>query len=383
MDVAPRCVGEDRVGPAAEAGRLAAVSGMYQAHFIADLQHWKDLVERRRSEAGVTAMTVGQLRRWLDGADTPAERRGLTPEIADLLILLVAAATNRVVLSAGQPVARPEIGKLRDDWELKPQDLPTPEAWRTALERARDMGILPTSTLLSAASVADLGRRIHDRLGTDAAQGVRDLVPRLEGACARFELGTDGDRLRTATAAVELVDGLRRRPDNAPEVLAACTVATTAAALATSIIQAQAVAEELSRTNWELIRSATDVAGPWAVDGKALRDRLVEALTADELAVGLVARLRQATTAATDLVRRVMDRPPPPTSPPPVTTPPVTTPPLSTPPEPTAAPDDGSRPGQLTREAAEEDLRELEDRLRRESHLALTWEIRELADGDS
>src|SRR5205823_4143110 len=122
-------------------------------------------------------------------------------------------ATDRALVSAGQPVGKPEIGRLRDDWELRAQDLPSPTVWEDALRRAGDMGVLATSTLLSGTAVADLGQRLHDQLVADRTQAVRDLVPRLEAAYAHMVLSRDGDRLRTAKAALLLVEDLRRRPE--------------------------------------------------------------------------------------------------------------------------------------------------------------------------
>jgi hypothetical protein len=326
---------------------------MYQAHFIADLESWKDLVERRRAEAAGTTMTVGQVRRWLDGADSPTERRGLTREVGDLVILLVAAATNRVLLDAGQPVAKPEIGRVRDEWELRAQELPSAEAWQEALRRAADMGVVPTSKMLSATTVADLGQRIHNGIVADRAQAVRDLVPRIEAAQARLGITDPGNRLRTARAAVALVEGLLRRPDHAPEVLAACEVPTTAAALGTSIAQASAVAEELQRMNWELVRAAAELDVPWSADAQALRERLTEGLLADELAVPLVRRLREATAASTDLLARAAD--------------------VAKPRPTDRQPKEG--PPKFDRTMAEEQLTEIRARLRSEAGLDLTWQI--------
>ncbi len=328
---------------------------MYQAHFVADLEGWKDLVERRRAEAAATTMTVGQVRRWLDGADTPSDRRGLTREIADLVILLVAAATDRALLDGGRPVGKPEIGRVHDDWELRAQELPSPEMWQEALRRAADMGVMATSTFLSATTVADLGERIHSGVVADRAQAVRDLVPRIREAWARLGLGDEGDRLRTAEAASKLVGELHRRPDHASEVLAACEVPTTAAAIGTSIAQARVVADELQRMNWDLIRHIDELDPPWKADADAVRERLAESLAADELAVHLVGRLRDAATAATDLLARAATRP-------------------AIPQRPTRMP---PSPAGFDRPAAEEQLREIRRRLRAEAHLDLTWQITE------
>jgi hypothetical protein len=328
---------------------------MYQAHFVADLEGWKDLVERRRAEAAATTMTVGQVRRWLDGADKPSDRRGLTREVADLVILLVAAATNRALLDSGRPVGNPEISRVNDGWELRAQELPSPEVWQEALRRAADVGVVATSRLRSATTVADLGEQIHSRVVADRDQAVRDLVPRLQAAWARLGMDEQGDRLRTAKAAAVLVGELRRRPDHAPEVLAGCEIPTTAAALGTSIAQARAVADELQRMNWELIRHLDGLDDRWRADVDDVRARLAEGLAADELAVHLVDRLQGAATAATDLLARAATQtatPPPPLPPP-------------------------AEPSRFDRTAAEEQLREIRRRLRAEAHLDLTWQITE------
>jgi hypothetical protein len=340
---------------------------MYQAHFIADLGRWTDLVERRRVESSVATITVGHVRRWLDGADTPTERRGLSAEVADLVILLVAAATDRAVVAAGQAVGRPEIGRLRDDWELRAQDLPGPIVWEEALRRAADMGVIATSGLLSAAAVADLTQKLHSELVGERTQEVRDLVPRLEAAFARLGLDLDCDRFRTAQAAAELVERLRRQPDQAADVLASTDLPTTAAALGTSVAQAVAVSDELHRMNWDLLRAVTELDDRWKADAEAIVGRLGEALAADELVIDLVPRLRDADRAATDLLARASRQSAPVLVPGPV---------------PAPSPG-GTAQGQFDQAAAEPQLEEIRRRLRSEAKLELTWQFKDLPDAES
>lgn len=353
------------------------VGTMYQAHFVADLGRWRDLIDRRRAEAGVSTITVGQVRRWLDGADTPTERRGLTQEVADLLILLYAAATDRALVSAGQPVGKPEIGRLRDDWELRAQELPSEAVWQEALQRANHMGIVATSSLLSATAVADFGQRVHGQLVADRVQAVRDLVPRLEAAYAHLGVGRDADRMRTAKAALHLVEELARRPEQAADALAAADIPTTAAALGTSIAQAAAVSSELDRMNWDLVRSATALTGEFAGDAAALTDRLSQALQADELATPLVDRLRDSVQAATDLLTRAAREP--------RATPAAAAPSATSTSElaPAPQPADATEPAaSFDRKVAEARLQEIRERLRAEARLDLIWEIKELPDAD-
>jgi len=358
---------------------LARVAGplgvgtMYQSHFVADLGRWSDLVGRASAAAGASAVTVGQLRRWLDGAESPSERRGLTPEVADLVIILVAEATGQALVAAGRPVARPEIGRVRDDWELRAQELPDEAVWNTALVRAEAMGVVATSRLRSATAVVDLAGRLGERLLAESP-AVRDLVAQLEAAAARLGVDADADRLRTARAARELVDEMRRRPERAAEVLAAAVVPTTTAALGTSIATAAALAAELGRANWSLLGAAANLADPWQSQGLAVATRLSAAVAADELVVALGPRLDDAGRAATDLLARASHAAAP-AGPPPAAAPiagePAAATALPIPPPPRPA-------GTLDRTAAEAELTRLADRLRVEAGLDLRWSIEEL-----
>ncbi|MGH3263081.1 MAG: hypothetical protein ACRDNS_13910, partial [Trebonia sp.] len=281
---------------------------MYQAHFVADLSQWTDLTRRRQSESGTTTLTVAAVRRWLDAPDIPAERRGLLDEDADLVILAVAAQLNWAVRNAGAPVTRPEIGRLAGDWQLTPQDLPSADAWAEARSRAQDVGIVAAATLRSATSVADLGQRLVAELTSDV-QAVRDLVPRLDAAAARLGIGTDGPRFATAKAAVSLVEALRRDPDRAVETLATATMPSSMSALGTSIRQAAAVVRKLDDLNWNLVKTAIELPGEGATAGRIIREGLIEAMQAEELAIGLASRLDAAERVSTEAVTHAAVQP--------------------------------------------------------------------------
>jgi len=163
------------------AGPLA-LGAMYQAHFVADLGRWVDLVERRRVEAGATTVTVGQARRWLDGADTPAERRGLTPEVADLVILCVAAATDRA-LRLQEQRAEVTVVELRDLAHDITDHLLTgfaPPALEEAIRAVTEADAVIAVTPVFSASYSGLFKSFFDVLDTDALAG----TPVLLGATA-------------------------------------------------------------------------------------------------------------------------------------------------------------------------------------------------------
>ena len=135
--------------------------------------------------------------------------------------------------------------------------------------------------------------------------------------------------------------------------------------------------EALEETNWDLLRAAIDLSG---TNAASIRDRLVEALATDELAVGLVGRLRDATAAATQLLATAAAK----SDQPPLQNPATGQlgggePPVHT---------GGSGAGVLTisnfdRAAAQSHLEQVRERLRAEAQLDLTWQIEELPDDDS
>src|SRR5207342_2439987 len=94
------------------------------------------------------------------------------------------------------------------------------------------------------------------------------------------------------------------QPERGAEVLAGATVPTSMAALGTSIVQSADVTKALQEANWDLMRAATELGGTAQNDADAIKARLGDALHADELAVGLVGRLRDAVSAATQLLAR-------------------------------------------------------------------------------
>jgi len=358
---------------------------MHAAHFVVDLQHWLDLVDRRRTETGTLMLSVRIVRSWLDGADTPAERRGLTGEVADLVIMCVAAATNRSFIDAGRPVSKPEVGRLGPDWELRSEDLPSDEIWTEALQRAGQVGIVPASSLRSATAVADLNDRIHRELIGDQVAAVRALpaaLGRLNGVIA---LEPDAPRLRTAASAVTLVDELDRRRDQAVTVLAEHALPPNAAVLGTSIKQAESITTELSRFNTELVRQAISLGGAHATEAARIRDMLAEAAAADELTIPLVNRLKNAESAATSLLSAAAAA-----ATTQVATPGAADPLPPVPPAPTGDPsanDDAASKAAEQRAAvraqAEEYLATLRARLAAEARLDLEWTISEVSDGGS
>ena len=281
---------------------------MHDAHFIADVQSWIDLIDRRRATTDTTTLTVGVVRAWLDGADTPAERRGMTTEVANLVILAVCAATDRSIVEAGRALTNPDVSRLHDSAEIHTQQLPDDVTWNEALKRASDMGITVQSTLRTATTVAHLNDKIHELIG-DRAQAIRDLPALLRSLSGVVTIPADAPRVRTAEAAVTLLDNLHRQPDRAIDVLAGLSIPSSAAALGTSIAQARPVGDAVRGVNLELLRLAMTHEGVHEAAARRIAEQLTTVVIADELTMGLRSALFDAERNATGLMAQIAKRP--------------------------------------------------------------------------
>ena len=259
---------------------------------------WDNAFNKAISQArinGAEAETVGLLRQAID---TPLAM-GLTTQLENLIILVWAKGTNRTFRLHGGPVEA-SVDRLDDVWEVVPQDLPSQEAWSAALERLSSIfGInLPTKQL-SGYSVERAGIELRKvsaehRAASDALLATVTRVG--------DEFGLSGDsfaRLESARAAQKLLSDL----DNATtdlervEVLAEAPVGTSELGLGKSISTAQSVVAELQAAQFPIIRAA--MAQP---EGQSLGSRLSDALATEELAIGLVAVLREVQAAAIGIV---------------------------------------------------------------------------------
>lgn len=269
-----------------------------ERHLILE-RHWIEHFHRLAAEHPGQPVTVERLRAWMD---TP-QRMGLDDRVANLVVCAYALQTDRVLVHAGRPL-EPNVDRLDPATELRTQVLPTPADWASAVNRAAAVFGLVASPVLAASSVAALVAQLRGRAAA-AREPCRALVDTLRGYAAPLSLDEDADRLRTAVAARDLIDGLSAAGDgDAVAVLAGAGVPTTAEALGRSIATAAEVASALDAANWELIARAGALGGDWQVSARSVIGLLGQAARADELANSLPAALKRATAAATDLLGR-------------------------------------------------------------------------------
>ncbi|MDQ6727078.1 MAG: phage resistance protein, partial [Actinomycetota bacterium] len=249
------------------------IGQMGDSHFVLS-RDWSNRVFDRRLDAarndGRTA-TVSDARLWIDEAD--GGPRGLPPEIADLIVLTVAAQCDHSLTQSGLAVTPTPGRPLAGDIVLRPELLPDVDSWRRAVATAGAVFGSAAGAHVSGPEVGAFGDDVAAKVAV-LQDGAARLVDAVDAAYRRRGLD-DGDRRRTARAARQLVRDLQGKSGHdAVTRLAAFEAPTSAAAVGTSLRSAMEVTRSLSDTNWALLEAAAAVVG----------DRVAEALAADEIA---------------------------------------------------------------------------------------------------
>lgn len=272
---------------------------MHESHFLVS-RDWANQLDRHlaAAKADDRTLTVGDMRALIDKA--PGGPRNLPPEIADLVVLTVAAQTDHS-LSHGGIAAPPTPGRALDSAiVLRPEQLPTGEQWERARGVAQAVFGLTPGTHVTGPEVGALADDVHAKV-SQLGDGPKRLADELADAYRRWGLA-GGDRQHTAATGVELVrslqgaDGLR-----AVEVLASLDPPTSSTALGLSLTTAGAVADGLRHTNWQLLELARE----------GVHDTVAGLLRADEIAQRYTKGRRTAEQMATDWLRRHQSSPPP------------------------------------------------------------------------
>jgi hypothetical protein len=281
---------------------------------------WKSHFLRKKAEAKVTSLTVRQLRTWID----QPEAMGLRKDIQNLVILSFAFQNNLTFYLHGGPV-EPALDNLDDALELREQALPSEDLWHEAIRRTATILGIVHSPLMTAANVAkfaadlkaeaDRRRQSVDRLCAELRQHLRQLGIDARGA----------PRLQTAQAALALVRGIAEASkDDVALVIANTQVATSAAAMGESLKKAEEMSAVLENTSWELFEKIAQLPRERAPQAQSVIDQVKDVLTRDEHVAELKRALKDAQSAALELLTSLVDATPPQSPPlPPPFVPPI------------------------------------------------------------
>jgi hypothetical protein len=279
---------------------------MGETHFVLR-DDWKSLFLRKKAEEKVTSLTVRQLRMWIDQPDA----MGLRKDIQNLVILSFALQNNLTFYLHGGPL-EPSLENLDDALELREQALPSEELWQEAIQRtAAILGIVP-SPLLTAANVAKFAADVKAK-ADQHRQGVERLCAGLRQQSRK--LGIDAHsaaRLQTAQAALTLLQGIvGASKDDVVSVIARANVATSAAAMGESLRKAEEMAPALENASWELFEKIGQLPRERAPQAQSIIADVKDALTRDEHVIELKRALREAQSAALELLTSLVEATPP------------------------------------------------------------------------
>jgi hypothetical protein len=276
--------------------------GVDATHFVLG-QHWKNHFLRKAAETG-GAMTVGQLRKWIDDP----KAMGLPKEAQNLVILLFAAQTNRTFYLHGSP-DEVSLANIADAHELREQRLPTQASWEVAVQRAGAIFGVTVSRLLSAGNVSKLISEVKKK-ASETWQPCRRYRQRLGERSTKLGVPADSDRLRTATATQALVERLcSADAETIVGLLENAEVATSESAMGECVGKAAELEGNLETAGWEIFEAVERLTDERQGKARQILVEVREALQNDEHALQLAPALKGAQAKAVQLLTKQSEGP--------------------------------------------------------------------------
>ncbi|MEV4296063.1 phage resistance protein [Microbispora rosea] len=280
-------------------GHPLELGTMHEAHFVLR-EDWPLRIERAASKAGKTGdLPIGDIKTWIK-----EEQPGLPDDLVNLIAYAYAVQRDRAWVRGGQPINAPDLRGLTPDMALRAQELPSPEEFRLASERAHALFGIERQPVRSARAVHALGsavRQATSKLLPDAEKLVRELERHAEllGLLASARLST----AQTSASVVESLAGLRN-DTTLLRTLAEFPLERPLAVYEISLSTAKDVTTALGKVQWQIMDA---VAARSDEQAKAILERLREVAIRDEQAASLAPALKEANDAAVNLIVKRLD----------------------------------------------------------------------------
>ncbi|MEX0586652.1 MAG: hypothetical protein WD176_08410, partial [Pirellulales bacterium] len=277
---------------------LLGEMGNDATHFVLG-QRWRTHFSRKAAETGA-AMTVRQLRRWIDDP-TPM---GLPKEAANLVLLAFAAQTNRTFYIHGAS-CQATLGAIPEDCELREEKLPDEAVWQRAIGRAGSIFGLTVSPLLGANNVAVLSGGVQ-KSANERRSGCQTYCRRLRDRL--LQLGVDAvsaPRMKTAAATLALVESIRdTETGDVVKRLAAADIATSETAMGECLTNVFELEGNLDTANWELFTAVGNLTDDRRAAAAQILGDLKQALQSDEHVIQLAPAVKSAQATALRLLTK-------------------------------------------------------------------------------
>jgi len=293
---------------------LLGEMGIDATHFVLG-QHWKTHFSRKAAETG-SAMSVGQLRRWMDDP----KPMGLPKDAQNLVIIMFAAQTSQTLYLHGAPYDA-TLANVPDACELRKDKLPDATDWEVALSRAGSIFGVAGLRLLSAGNVNTLSVDCKKK-ATEARKACQAYAQRLKQRMTELGMTPDAtDRMKTATATQAMVDQLSTGEQSAiVSLLAKAAVATSETAMGECVSKAAELEGNLDTAGWQTFELINKLPDEHQTTAQAILKDLNDSLAKDEHVLELAPVLKSAQAQAMRLLEKAVEKKPPK---PPITPPPI------------------------------------------------------------
>lgn len=247
---------------------------------------------------------------------------GLRTEVCDLVISSWALLRKRAWYESGAPVSTPPIGKVKDYLELRPEPLPTPDAWKAAQATAAHVLGVTANPYLTGPNVADFAGKLRDAAKAFVSSATAQ-VAEVRNAYRRLELSPDRrDRLTTAEEAARFVNTLANTsgPVALIEAVAGAEFATTTQTVGRSLATADEVSRALRNHRWQRldpVRNAEAGSDERAREAREIVMALRDGVSANEMVTSLPKALVKAEDDTFKWLEKYRPEPKPPPPPPP------------------------------------------------------------------
>ncbi|MDX8506139.1 hypothetical protein [Mesorhizobium captivum] len=260
--------------------------------------HWAERFARQHARAGGGPFTVGRLREWMD----EPRPMGLQPKLQNLVILAFAAQADRALVRNGAP-AQVSLDRIDDAVELKEEALPDEATWNKARERASALFGLVPGEIRKGTAVERLAVELKSKASEKRGhlmELLRDLRPRADA----LGVPPTTERLVTIRAAQAVVSELVAAADPLAtiESLACATLETSEAAVSRLLAGVEDLRGAVSAAPWDIIQTALSLSDHRRAAAEGLREKLAEAMAADEHVMPLRPVLRDIQARATRLL---------------------------------------------------------------------------------
>ncbi|GAA4479485.1 hypothetical protein GCM10023094_24680 [Rhodococcus olei] len=247
-------------------------------------------------------------------------KRGLTPDIVDLIAAAWAAQTKRSWFLHSSPTPEAMIGDIRRGTTLRLEELPDRQTWSDAVRRWQSWTGQNVNDYLTAANLATFAEQVRE-YARSTFTGRGQFVNALGQAYSYFGLDADQGRYALATDLLDLFETRLARATNLELVaaVAGATLRGTDTEASKSLSSADQVERVLLRyppTRWDVLKNGAAAGDDRAAQAKAILTDLQRAVLAQELTQSLESAFATADRARDAWLEALVEIKPPVVTPP-------------------------------------------------------------------